>query len=746
MVTMTRSKAKEYIELHPEEYLERDRSGKGWICPLCGSGSGKHGTGITTNDGKHYTCWAGCFTSADLFDIIGMEQGISSDDFLSKLNAAAEIYGITLVNDVDPINKRTPDQDFADLAEKKEPEREQQDYTAYFLQAAERIEDTEYHRGITLPTLKRFRVGYDPKWKIPLSEYLRKHPEKTEKSWEYITTTGRLIIPTGDHSYLARYTGEGKYKTPRGDDLTKYKIGSVNLFNAEAMTMENKPIFIVEGEIDALSIEDVGGAAIGLGSIVNTKKLIELLKNQKPKQALILCLDNDERGQKAQKWLEEELQKLSIPSVTYEYPNTYKDANAFLMADRAGFEQSVRDAEARAAQIAADKKAEDLIELERDSNAAAMEGFFDRIAESYSYACIPTGFSALDKILEGGLYPGLYVIGAVSSLGKTSFCLQVADQIAKGRDGTAGRDVLIFSLEMSRDELMAKSISRTTYQMDMEENNGSHNKAKTTLGILVKSRYPGYSQDERDLIDEAAAIYKADHASHLYIHEGMGNIGVKEVKEQVERITAIKGKAPVVIIDYLQILAPAEGMERASDKQICDKNVLELKRLSRDYKIPVIGISSFNRTNYNSPVNLTAFKESGAIEYGSDVLIGMQYKGWDLEDKESDSDNCSKRTKRLRQIRTAISNAAKEGLSVPVELTILKNRNGNRGTDELWFCPMFNNYSETISLTGKEAWKQKLGEQTGYIDVDDDPEQKSVDTNNSKDAELYERLRQKAKK
>lgn len=708
MATMTRSEAKDYIEQHPEEYLERDRSGKGWICPICGSGSGEHGTGITTKDGKHYTCWAGCFTSADLFDIIGMEKGISPDDFPSKLNATAEIYGIDLVNDTDPMRRRTPEQDFADLAEKKEPEREQQDYTAYFLQAAERIEDTEYHRGITLPTLKRFRVGYDPKWKIPLSEYLRKHPEKTEKSWEYIPTTGRLIIPTGtgDHSYLARYAGEGKYRTPKGDDLTKQKVGSVSLFNAEALAREDKPIFIVEGEIDALSIEDVRGAAIGLGSTVNTKKLIELLKKQKPKQALILCLDNDESGKKAQEWLEKELQKLSIPFVTYEYPNTYKDENAFLMADRAGFEQFVRDAEARAAQIAADKKAEDLIELERDSNAAAMEGFLDRIiAGSDSSSFIPTGFPALDKILEGGLYPGLYVIGAVSSLGKTSFCLQVADQIAR-----AGRDVLIFSLEMSRDELIAKSISRITYQMDTEENNGSHKKAKTTLGIMVGSRYSGYSQDERDLIEEAAATYKADYASHLYIHEGMGNIGVKEVKEQVELIRAIKGKAPVVIIDYLQILAPVEEMRKGStDKQICDKNVLELKRLSRDYKIPVIGISSFNRDNYNEPVNLTAFKESGAIEYGSDVLIGMQYRDMDYDEGESDSS----RRKRIRGIKKTNDLAAKDGDPFPVEIKILKNRNGNRGTEELWFCPMFNCYSEQpLSLRGKETWDSSLKRET----------------------------------
>ena len=51
------------------------------------------------------------------------------------------------------------------------------------------------------------------------------------------------------------------------------------------------------------------------------------------------------------------------------------------------------------------------------------------------------------------------------------------------------------------------------------------------------------------------------------------------------------GTNPVVIIDYLQILAPTDI--RATDKQNTDKAVLELKRISRDYSVPIIGISSF---------------------------------------------------------------------------------------------------------------------------------------------------------
>lgn len=75
----------------------------------------------------------------------------------------------------------------------------------------------------------------------------------------------------------------------------------------------------------------------------------------------------------------------------------------------------------------------------------------------------------------------------------------------------------------------------------------------------------------------------------------------------------------------MQILAPCN--EIASDKQNKDNAVLELRRISRDYKTPIIAISSFNRDNYNSVASMTAFKESGIIEYSSDVLIALQPQG-----------------------------------------------------------------------------------------------------------------------
>jgi replicative DNA helicase len=130
---------------------------------------------------------------------------------------------------------------------------------------------------------------------------------------------------------------------------------------------------------------------------------------------------------------------------------------------------------------------------------------------------------------------------------------------------------------------------------------------------------------------------------------------------------------------------------RATDKQNTDKTVLELKRISRDYKLPVIGISSFNRDNYTAPVNMAAFKESGAIEYSSDVLIGLQYQGMDYQEGEADG----ARQKRIRKLNKDNDMAAREGRGIEIELKVLKARNGGKGTsDPLTFYPMFNSFIE----------------------------------------------------
>lgn len=679
---MNREEARQYIIERGKEHLAPDRSKKGFICPMCGSGSGNKGTGITTKDGVHFTCWAGCFTNADIIDIIGMEKGAT--DYNSKLQAAAAEYSIT----IESYHRSTPQEDFAPVAEEyqkqakskqftqdtihntaytNQQDEAEPDYTSFFLQANRDIERTDYHRGLTLGTLNRFKLGYVESWTHPKAPQAPPSP--------------RLIIPTSKHSYLARDTRADL--TPQQAQYAKSKVGKVRIFNSKALYTASKPVFIVEGELDALSIIDVGGEAVALGSTANKRALLTTLETQKPAQPLIIAMDNDEAGSKANRELTEGLERLKIPFYRIDIAQPYKDANEALNADREAFKAAVEQAEnVEAETLEAEREA-----LKREAVAYTLQSFLKSIEESKRAAFIPTGFSPLDNILDGGLYAGLYVVGAISSLGKTTFCLQIADQIA-----AAGHDVLVFSLEMARNELIAKSISRLTLIKDLEEN-GSTAHAKTTRGILTGTRYADYSQTERDLIQRSIASY-GEYARNIYITEGIGNVGVEEIREKVRKHIKLTGKAPVLVIDYLQIIAPADM--RATDKQNTDKAVLELKRLSRDYSIPVIGISSFNRDNYTSPVNLASFKESGAIEYSSDVLIGLQYEGMDYQEGEADK----AREKRIRELMKEAVDAGKAGKPQKIQVKILKNRNGSKGDTLLDFYPMFNYFTAKTSGAG----------------------------------------------
>ncbi len=662
---MDRETAREQLKGDLRSYVEQiTRKSKGanmYVCPLCGSGEGHNGTGaFSIKDGTSWKCFS-CNKGGDIFDLIGEYEGIA--DYTEQLKRAGEIFGITIDS-----YRSSAREDFSPAPEYQKQDKTEQythnnihtntytqqpqtagaDYTDFFLQAHSHIEETDYpqRRGLSKAVIDRFKLGYVSEWRHPNVPNAPASP--------------RLIIPTAKGSYLARDTRAEIPKEQRA--YSKMKVGTIQLFNRKALQEAKKPVFVVEGELDALSIIEVGGEAVALGTTTKVKSLLELLKTKKPEQPLIIALDNDEAGEKAYKELSEGLRGLSIPFYRHNPSGEYKDANEALQGNREAFRQAVEEAE----HIQDEAEQAQREAYLNTSTAHYLQSFIDGIADSVNTPYIPTGFKGLDAVLDGGLYEGLYIVGAISSLGKTTLITQIADQIAQ-----AGQDVLIFSLEMARAEIMAKSISRHTLQQVLSSGGDIRN-AKTTRGITTGKRYENYSETERELINGAIVAY-SQYAEHIYISEGIGDIGAEQIRETVKQHTLFTGNTPVVIIDYLQILAPYS--ERATDKQNTDKAVMELKRISRDFKTPVIGISSFNRANYSVAVTMEAFKESGAIEYSSDVLIGLQLKGAGKKDFDA--------------------NEAKKKSPREIELVILKNRNGSTGDRlEFRYYPLFNYFEE----------------------------------------------------
>lgn len=693
---MTREEAKlEVLNREPDFLTPAKQNVNGYktyICPVCGNGSGSSGSGIARKIGGNGIPHRKCFKCELYEDNIGLWKlckGITDDK--EAFDSIYDYYGITVENGASTggsgsmIENQNKPQNEQDTHSSIHTTVEREVYIADIIDANtvdfskivreahenllknQKALDFLLARGLSMDIINRYELGYDEQGYNHFLEAYPTHQRKSRKSDLY-----RYIFPfVNSEERYTYFMAEIADRTQIDDYNPKYiKISKgesgidAQLFNERYLKEAPPVIFLCEGIYDALSVEDVGGKAISLGG-VGQNRLLGLCKKYKPDTTFVISLDNDEAGQKAIERVKEGLDFLNIPYVVKTAING-KDFNEFLQADREGLKKYIAEA-TEEAELAKNglKEAEKQAYL-KTSTANYIQSFVNGIADSVNTPYIPTGFNQLDHVLDGGLYEGLYIIGAISSLGKTTLITQITDQIAR-----TGQDILIFSLEMARSEIMAKSISRETL-LDVIENNGDIRNAKTTRGITTGSRWTKYNNEERALIQRSIEAY-GEYAGNIYIHEGVGDIGITQIRETVKKHISFTGKKPVVLIDYLQILAPTDF--RATDKQNTDKAVMELKRISRDYKIPVLGISSFNRANYKEAVTMEAFKESGAIEYSSDVLIGLQLKGAGSADFDA--------------------NKAKSKNPREIELVILKNRNGATGSKiAMEYYPAFNYFQE----------------------------------------------------
>jgi len=206
-----------------------------------------------------------------------------------------------------------------------------------------------------------------------------------------------------------------------------------------------------------------------------------------------------------------------------------------------------------------------------------------------------TGFSELDK-KTGGLQPSdLLILAARPSMGKTSFALNLAYNVAVNE----GVGVGVFSLEMSREQLV----------MRMLGSSGNFNLHNLRRGRLQAEDWPRLT----------AACEKLSQAP-IYIDDTSG-IGVLEMKAKARRLKQQHGLG-LIVIDYLQLMT---GGGRAENRQqeisVISRN---LKGMAKDLNVPVLALSQLSRTvesrGDHRPM-LSDLRESGAIEQDADVVM-----------------------------------------------------------------------------------------------------------------------------
>ena len=218
---------------------------------------------------------------------------------------------------------------------------------------------------------------------------------------------------------------------------------------------------------------------------------------------------------------------------------------------------------------------------------------------------------------------------------------------------------------MSKDELIAKSLSRHSYLK-------AYDRRYTALALTTRDILTGKgsntllpnNEQRIEIYNEALEEYKKI-ANNIYISEcnEKDDINIKTIEEKVKRHIAITNKRPFVVIDYLQIIQDTD--KYLSDKQKTDKVLSDLKRLARDNDITILLISSLNRGAYTQEISLDSFKDSGNIEYTADLLIGLQAE-------TEENINNEKVDKKVKEQINKIQQKDERDLT----LKVLKNRNG----------------------------------------------------------------------
>lgn len=500
-------------------------------------------------------------------------------------------------------------------------------------------------RGISKETAERFQLGWD---------------------LQRLSAGGAadlLVIPTSNNSFIYRRLDDDCDNTSRYHNSP----GQTHFFNEAALTNATTPIFITEGAMDALSIIECRGEAVALNSTANVNRLLRMLEQQKPSQKLIIAMDADDAGKRAQKELAEGLSRLSIPYYIVSDWNGCKDANELLVKSRADFEKLISKArEEQPVLNEADREVLELLNQNRMDNC--ISNLMATITERSSAPRISTGFPELDDILGGGIPAGLHVVAAMSSLGKTTLVVQMCASMAQ-----QVQDILFFTLEMSRLELFAKNISRHSFELDIR------NHAQT--GFSTNDVVSGYAERSGNKVlkahlQKSVEAYRS-YADRLTVIEGHGDITAARVRELTESYIRLTGRVPVVVIDYLQLLQPTDV--RMTDKQNMDASITELKRLTAQ-GCPVIAISSLNRASYDSPVNMSSMKESGNIEFAAETIWALDMQAmYDAQRKNAKGFDL---------------NAEKQKPARAVLLTVLKNRNGRVGDQiPMLFYPKYNYFS-----------------------------------------------------
>lgn len=240
----------------------------------------------------------------------------------------------------------------------------------------------------------------------------------------------------------------------------------------------------------------------------------------------------------------------------------------------------------------------------------------------------PTGFPKLDGILGGGLIRGgLYILGARPSVGKSTFALNLADNMA-------GNSLLV-SLEMSPEQLTAKRVSRLT----------GYASSKLLSGQLPDKAWEAVAM-ATTVIDQSGVYFNSRY-----------DLTVQEIHLLAQSVPQLR----CVFLDYLGLIRPASRNGSAYEQ--VSQISRELKRMAISLNVPVVCLCQLSRKieerKERKPV-LSDLRDSGAIEQDADGVLFLYREDY-------------------------YTGTSADGFPSDVTLTVAKNRHGKTGEDSFRF-------------------------------------------------------------
>ena len=281
-------------------------------------------------------------------------------------------------------------------------------------------------------------------------------------------------------------------------------------------------------------------------------------------------------------------------------------------------------------------------------------GSFEKdIAYFKAYQHRKTGFPNIDRYLT--LYPGLAALGGSASLGKTTFAVNLADNLT-----AAGETVLYFAMEQEPVELITKSLARRLYLRDPFSK-------ITNTDIKNGASSPELEAVKRD--------YAASAARFVIVRCSFTTTA-EEIREYVEGYISQHGCRPVVFIDYLQLVSPPAGF-RGDARLATDHVIKTFKAMQINNELLVILISNFNRASYATPASYEAFKETGMIEFTCDYVWGLQLAALEDDDFYTAGGRPAGKETTVKAKKDALFEATRKDPK-EVEFVSLKSRNGKQ--------------------------------------------------------------------